>query len=113
MAFLRSILRHYTTMSSTVVTIAKQKVPVLGCASTEEFNKVASFQPFKDWLQAFDKQQKLRQHEMNVHAIHVQSIDYFGSDKIGFVKFKTDISFKETGKKAPGIVFMVKYQGVT
>lgn len=43
---------------------------------------------------------------MNMDAIHVQSIDYFGTNKIGFVKFKTDVSFKETGKKAPGIVFM-------
>lgn len=113
MGLLRVFLRHYSTMSSSVVTIAKQKVPVLGCASTEELDKVVTFQPFKDWVSSFSQQQEARQHEMNIDAIHVQSIDYFGSNKIGFVKFKTDVSFKETGKKAPGIVFMVCYKVIT
>ncbi|CAO3639833.1 unnamed protein product [Mucor fragilis] len=36
----------------------------------------------------------------------VMNIDYFGYKKVSFVKFKADVSFKDTGKKAPGIVFM-------
>lgn len=102
----RTVLRHYSNMSSTV-TISKQKVPINGCASSVELDKVLSFQPFKDWLQAFSQQQEERQDEMNVKSIDVQNIDYFGSEKIGFVKFKANVSFKDTDKNVPGIVFMV------
>jgi hypothetical protein len=98
----------HRTMSSCSVNIANQKVLVNGCSSVEEFNQVLSFQPFKDWLTAFDQQQKSRQNEFDVESIHIQNIDYFGSKKIGFVKFKTQVTFKDSGKNAPGIVFMVK-----
>lgn len=110
---LQHLTRRYffttRTMSSSTVTIAHQKVPVKGCSSSEELDKVLSFQPFQDWLHAFNKQQASRQEEMSVNAINIQNIDYFGSSKIGFVKFKADVTFKGTGKNAPGIVFMVKY----
>ncbi|MBM6387286.1 MAG: hypothetical protein JSY10_25350 [Paenibacillus sp.] len=84
-----------------------QKVPLKGSFAASELAKVVSFQPFQDWVQVFSEQQKTRQNEMNVDSIDVQSIDYFGSEKIGFVKFKANVAFKETGKSAPGIVFMV------
>ena len=67
-----------------------------------------AFQPFKDWLQAFEEQQKQRKDEFDINSIDIQNIDYFGSKKVGFVKFKADVSFKDAGKKAPGIVFMVR-----
>ncbi|KAI7896341.1 uncharacterized protein EV154DRAFT_435447 [Mucor mucedo] len=88
------------------VNIALQKVPLTGSFAASELNKVLTFQPFKDWLQAFSEQQESRRNEMDVNSIDVQSIDYFGSEKIGFVKFKANVTFKETGKNAPGIVFM-------
>ncbi|KAG2231002.1 hypothetical protein BDF21DRAFT_424164 [Thamnidium elegans] len=88
------------------VNIALQKVPLKGSFAASELAKVVSFQPFQDWVQVFSEQQKTRQNEMNVDSIDVQSIDYFGSEKIGFVKFKANVAFKETGKSAPGIVFM-------
>ncbi|KAI7905593.1 uncharacterized protein BX663DRAFT_402312, partial [Cokeromyces recurvatus] len=88
------------------VTIAKQQVPIQGCSSKEELDRVLAFQPFKDWLKSFDEQQRARQEEMNVESIEIQNIDYFKSEKIGFIKFKTNVTFKETGISAPGIVFM-------
>lgn len=91
------------------VNIALQKVPLTGSFSASELAKVLSFQPFQDWVNVFSEQQKTRQNEMNVNSIDVQSIDYFGSEKIGFVKFKANVVFKETGKSAPGIVFMVSF----
>lgn len=90
------------------VNIALQKVPLTGSFAASELAKVLAFQPFKDWLQAFSEQQEARHNEMDVNSIDVQSIDYFGSQKIGFVKFKANVTFKETGKNAPGIVFMVR-----
>lgn len=92
---------------SSAITIANQNVPIQGCSSTEELHKVLQFKPFKDWLQAFEKQQQTRENEMNVESIEIQNVDYFGSKKIGFVKLKANVSFKDTGKNAPGIVFMV------
>lgn len=103
---LQSFLRLYKTMYPTV-TIANQDIVVKGCSDTDEFNQVMAFQPFKDWLQAFEEQQKQRKNEFDINSINIQNIDYFGSKKVGFVKFKADVSFKETGKNAPGIVFMV------
>lgn len=91
------------------VNIALQKVPLTGSFAASELAKVLSFQPFQDWAHVFSEQQKARQNEMNVDSIDVQSIDYFGSEKIGFVKFKANVVFKETGKSAPGIVFMVSF----
>jgi ADP-sugar diphosphatase len=88
------------------ITIGNQSVPVKGC-SENEFSKVAEFQPFKDWIKAFNKQQAAFHDEMDVNSIEIQSIDYFKSEKIGFVKLKSEVVFKETGKSAPGIVFMV------
>ncbi|OAD78918.1 hypothetical protein PHYBLDRAFT_185390 [Phycomyces blakesleeanus NRRL 1555(-)] len=83
------------------VSIANQKVPITG-STPEILNKVLKFQPFKDWIQTFNKQPN----EMNIHSIEIQSTDIFGSSKLGFVKFKADVRYKETGKNAPGIVFM-------
>lgn len=100
-------LAPLTRSMSTAVKIANQKVPIQGCSSTEELSKVLEFTPFKEWLQSFEKQQQDREHEMNVDSIDIQNIDYFGSKKIGFVKFKANVTFKDTGKNAPGIVFMV------
>ena len=104
-------LRPYTTHMSFTVSIAHQKVPVKGCSSTEEFNKVLAFQPFQDWLHSFSQQQTTRNNEMNVKSIELQNIDYFGSEKIGFIKFKSNVCYKETEKNIPGIVFMVKKHG--
>ncbi|KAI9470057.1 MAG: hypothetical protein EXX96DRAFT_390078 [Benjaminiella poitrasii] len=102
--FITSAYRFLSTMATTV-TIAKQQVPLTGYPK-EDLDQVLAFQPFKDWLHGFDEQQQARQGEMNVESIEIQNIDYFKSDKIGFVKFKANVTFKETGKSAPGIVFM-------
>ncbi|KAG0794297.1 hypothetical protein G6F57_007684 [Rhizopus arrhizus] len=91
------------------VHIANQSVPICSLYSQEEVNKSLSFQPFKDWLVAFNKQEESRQNEFDIKSIDIQNIDYFG-DKIGFVKFKANVQYKETGKSAPGIVFMAKDQ---
>ncbi|KAI8979373.1 hypothetical protein BDF20DRAFT_869154 [Mycotypha africana] len=98
--------RSYYSKMPHAVTIAKQKVIVNGCTNDDEFNKVMSFEPFKDWLSAFNKQQEEREEELKLESIDIQNIDYFKSDKIGFIKFKTNAVYNETGKSVPGIVFM-------
>lgn len=85
--------------------IANQSVPIHSLYSREEVSKTLSFQPFKDWLVTFNKQEELRQNEFDIKSIDIQNIDYFGNN-IGFIKLKANVQFKETGKSAPGIVFM-------
>lgn len=41
---------------------------------------------------------------MILHSIHLQCVDMFGPQKVGFVKLRADIS--HCGKKVPGICFL-------
>ncbi|KAI8369640.1 uncharacterized protein BYT42DRAFT_617640 [Radiomyces spectabilis] len=91
-------------MSHTVI-IGDQHVPLKG-ASSDTLDKVLQFQPFKDWVQQFDKEQQKWKNEMKISSIEVQSTDVFSSEKLGFVKLKADVKFKDTDSSAPGIVFM-------
>ncbi|ORZ01410.1 hypothetical protein BCR43DRAFT_512290 [Syncephalastrum racemosum] len=84
------------------VRIGQQQVPVSG----ENSDKVVEFGPFKEWVARLDKAQRDRQEEFDVSKIAIQNTDVFGSGKLGFVKLKADVTFRETGKNVPGIVFM-------
>ncbi|KAF7731625.1 hypothetical protein EC973_008794 [Apophysomyces ossiformis] len=90
---------------SVFVNIAKQKVPLKGFP-VQALENFIQWEPFKDWVQQFDREQKERENEMDISCIDVQSLDYFGSEKIGFAKFKADVKYRQTNKNAPGIVFM-------
>ncbi|KAI9260495.1 hypothetical protein BDA99DRAFT_439767 [Phascolomyces articulosus] len=92
------------------VSIANQSVPInngtTSSITPEIFKQILEFVPFKDWVTQMDKAQRERGNEMDIRSIEIQSLDFFGSSKLGFIKFKTDVRFKENGKSAPGIVFM-------
>lgn len=88
------------------VNIGQQQVQLTG-ATPDIVDKVVAFQPFQDWVKRLDKEQRDRQEEMDISSIEIQSTDVFSSDKLGFVKFKANVKFKDTGKNAPGITFMV------
>ncbi|CEP17950.1 hypothetical protein [Parasitella parasitica] len=62
----------------------------------------SEFQPFKDWLQAFEKQQE---DELDINSINIQNIDYFG-----FIEFKADVSFKDTDQKARMLKILLTLQ---
>lgn len=105
---LRAFLAFHRTLRMThTVTIANQRIPLMG-SSPDILDKVLAFQPFQEWVQRFDRSQKERDNEMDIKSIEIQNTDVFGSGKLGFVKFKADVRFKDTGKSAPGIVFMVR-----
>ncbi|KAG0179942.1 hypothetical protein DFQ28_002052 [Apophysomyces sp. BC1034] len=87
------------------INIAKQRVPLKGYP-VKVLDNLIQWQPFKDWVQQFDREQRERDDEMDISSIEVQSLDYFGTEKIGFAKFKANVKYKETQKNAPGIVFM-------
>ncbi|ESW27611.1 hypothetical protein PHAVU_003G216900 [Phaseolus vulgaris] len=60
---------------------------------------------FKQWLHNLQTENGvLADGTMTLRQVLVQGVDMFGK-RIGFLKFKADIFYKETGKKIPGIVF--------
>lgn len=70
-----------------------EEVPFTGLTTD-----ISSFKPFQAWLAKFPA-------EWTLHSLELQSVDFFGP-RIGFIKFKADITNNDTGKKLPGIVFM-------
>ncbi|EFR00760.1 nudix hydrolase 14 [Nannizzia gypsea CBS 118893] len=76
-------------------------------------DQLLSFPPFANWLSTVHR--SLARQEDASHAFHskpytlrgitVQAVDYFGPKKLGFVKFKADVS-TDDGDKLPGSVFL-------
>ncbi len=61
-------------------------------------DKVVEMKAFKDWRASVDK-------EFDVKSIVIQSVDMFGPEKVGFIKFKAQVTDKE-GSTIPSIIFM-------
>jgi len=53
--------------------------------------------PFKEWLAGF------RHNELTLNSVHIQSVDIFPNGKVGFIKFKADVT--KDNKFVPGITF--------
>jgi ADP-sugar diphosphatase len=60
---------------------------------------VTASKQYQDWLTSMDGKKFI------VKSVHFQSVDMFGPKKIGFIKFKADVTDSK-GKFVPGIVFM-------
>jgi ADP-sugar diphosphatase len=75
--------------------------------------QLLSFPAFKTWSETL--QHSLKQQESKNHTFHekpyklrkidVQSVDFFGGERIGFIKFKAEVS-NDDGEKFPGSVFL-------
>jgi hypothetical protein len=86
------------------------KVTLCEGLSKDELLKHA---PFQQWLRTLRhnlKTQAADDHAFKkapyaLRAIHVQAIDRFGHDRIGFVKFKATVT-NDRGEYLPGAVFL-------
>jgi len=77
-------------------------------------NQLLSFPAYKTWMSTLEHSLSLQQKDRN-HTFHaapyklrkidVQSVDFFGSGKLGFVKLKAEVS-NDDGEKLPGSVFL-------
>jgi hypothetical protein len=75
--------------------------------------QLLSFPAFKTWSNTLLdslKQQESKDHTFHkspyrLRRIDVQSVDFFGGERIGFVKFKAEVS-NDDGEKVPGSVFL-------
>ena len=93
-------LNRLTRLMSESVIISGVPVPVT--ASCEcNLSEVLRCQNFINWTQKVDP-------ELDVRSIDIQSVDYFGNGRIGFIKFKSLVYKKSVpeGRHIPGIVFM-------
>ncbi len=75
--------------------------------------QLLSFPAFKTWISTLQHSlstQKDQSHPFNpapyrLRKIDVQSVDFFGGKRLGFVKLKTEVS-NDNGEKLPGSVFL-------
>lgn len=75
--------------------------------------QLLSFPAFKIWLSTLRhalSRQRDPSHEFHskpyaLRGITVQAVDYFGAQKLGFVKFRADVS-NDDGDRLPGSVFL-------
>ncbi|KIX99637.1 uncharacterized protein Z520_04271 [Fonsecaea multimorphosa CBS 102226] len=89
------------------------KVTLPGNLTQEQ---LLGFKPFKVWLETLRKSLQLQSdrshafHEprerYHLRSINVQSVDFFGERRIGFIKMETVVQNKNDGKPLPGIVFL-------
>lgn len=68
---------------------------------------------FKTWISTLQHSLSIQENKSHVfhgapyklRNIDVQSVDFFGGDRLGFVKLKADVS-NDKGEKLPGSVFL-------
>ncbi|GMY30155.1 nudix hydrolase 14, chloroplastic [Fagus crenata] len=73
--------------------------------SDSQFRTAIDSSLFKQWLKNLQTETGiLADNAMSLKHVLIQGVDMFG-ERVGFLKFKADIFYKETGKKVPGIVF--------
>ena len=101
-----------TTMSTFNLPSTSPSVPVQLTSDLSQ-DQLLSFRPFKTWLSTLQKSlatQSNTSHTFNefpykLRSITIQSVDFFGGDRIGFLKLSAEVS-NEKGEKLPGSVFL-------
>ena len=102
--------------SKVPVSIAKHLPEALGKSFDTLRIDLQRFAPLQHWFTqmgeetaqqaATSRKQPEAGTGVDVRAVEIQHIDYFGAN-IGFVKFVTTAVSRESGQRIPGIVFMV------
>ncbi|KAK0513378.1 hypothetical protein JMJ35_004364 [Cladonia borealis] len=99
-------------MSTFTLPKSKPEVPV-NLTSDLNKNQLLSFPAFKTWINTLQHSldtQKNKSHTFHsapykLRKIDIQAVDYFGGERIGFIKLKAEIS-NDKGEKLPGSVFL-------
>ena len=90
----------------------QDKVPVRLVDDLSQ-DQLLSFPPFRTWLSTLQHSLKTQQNSSHtfhtapykLRRIDVQSVDYFGGKRIGFLKLKAEVS-NDNGERLPGSVFL-------
>lgn len=97
---------RYKGKMNEVVTVLYKDIPLFYSANVapELIPKVLGFKPFRQWIENMERSMNAHSGDMVLHSILLQSVDMFGSQKVGFVKINADVTLY--GKKLPGICFL-------
>ena len=103
---------HFATMSIFTLPIWKPEVPVTLTSDLSQ-EQLLSFPAFKTWISTLQHSLSTQQNKSHtfhsapfkLRKIQVQSVDFFGRGRVGFIKLKAEISNDDV-EKLPGSVFV-------
>lgn len=124
LARLRLISRHSSILASSIYPLSAAAMssftlpstdPAVTVKLTTDLSKdqLLSFPAFKTWLNTLQHSLSLQSQASHpFHAapyvlrhIDIQAADFFGGGRLGFLKFKADVS-NEEGERLPGSIFL-------
>ena len=90
----------------------KEEVPVRLTSDLSQ-EQLLSFPAFKNWISTLQHSLSTQQNQSHafhsapykLRSIEIQSVDFFGGKRIGFIKLKAEVS-NDKGEKLPGSVFV-------
>lgn len=99
-------------MSTFVLPNTEPEVPI-NLPSNLSQEQLLSFPAFKNWIETLHQSlstQKSQSHTFHsspyrLRKIDIQSVDFFGGKRLGFVKLQAEVS-NDNGEKLPGSVFL-------
>ena len=76
-------------------------------------DQLLSFPAFKTWIKTLQHSLSTQQNKSHtfhstpykLRQINIQSVDFFGGERVGFIKLKAEVS-NDNGEKLPGSVFL-------
>jgi ADP-sugar diphosphatase len=110
--------------------VGSRSIPLVAASDKINLQQVSEFKPLQDWAKNLAKEEASLQPSNSaneqtgspppysraesqskfpviVNKIEVRNVDYFGP-RVGFVNLSVDAELTETGKKPPGLIFMVR-----
>ena len=107
-----SLKSRLAAMSTFILPNCKPEVPVHLTSDLSE-EQLLSFPAFKTWISTLQHSLSTQQNKSHtfhsapfkLRKIQIQSVDFFGRGRVGFIKLKAEVS-NDDGEKLPGSVFV-------
>lgn len=108
----RNLFENKVAMSTFTLPDTSPEVPVHLTQDLEK-DQLLAFPAFKNWISTLrhslslqnDKDHTFNSAPYKLRKINIQSVDFFGGGRIGFVKLKAELS-NDQGESLPGSVFL-------
>ena len=103
---------RFAAMSTFTLPNCKPEVPVHLTSDLSQ-EELLSFPAFKTWISTLQHSLSTQQNKSHtfhsapfkLRKIQIQSVDFFGRGRVGFIKMKAEVS-NDDGEKLPGSVFV-------
>lgn len=111
--------------------VGSRSVPLVAASDKINLQHVADFKPLQDWAKALAQEEdaaaqpkhNLRSTPLEtpassapplvkVNKVEVRNVEYFGGERVGFANLAVDAELSDSGKKPPGLIFMVLLLGL-